>query len=168
VDGDSASSAELYALLSALAGAPVRQAIAVTGSVDQRGDVQPIGGANEKIEGFFAVCKARGLTGDQGVVIPRSNVKHLMLRKEVVDAVREGRFHVWAVNTVDEGIEILTGVPAGEPDARGRYPPGSINRRVTDALAKMARRAAARPRRRGQPHDGEPNEEESSTNKAPS
>jgi len=156
VDGDSASSAELYALLSALAGTAVRQGIAVTGSVDQRGDVQPIGGVNEKIEGFFAVCKTRGLTGDQGVIIPRANVKHLMVRNEVVEAVREGRFHVWAVGTVDEGIEVLTGVPAGEADGRGRYPPGTINRLVTDGLAKMARRAAAPPRRRrGAARDGE-------------
>jgi len=156
VDGDSASSAELYALLSALAGAPVRQGIAVTGSVDQRGDVQPIGGVNEKIEGFFAVCKTRGLSGDQGVIIPRANVQHLMLRKDVVDAVRDGRFHVWAVDTVDEGIEVLTGVPAGEPDSRGRYPSGTINRRVTDVLAKMARRAAAQPRRqRGVSRNGD-------------
>ena len=155
VDGDSASSAELYALVSALAGAPVRQGIAVTGSADQRGDVQPIGGVNEKIEGFFAVCKTRGLTGDQGMIIPRTNVQHLMLRKDVVDAVREGRFHVWAIDTVDQGIEVLTGVPAGEPDSRGRYPPGTINRLVMDELAKLARRAAARPRRRAASHNGD-------------
>jgi predicted ATP-dependent protease len=167
VEGDSASSAELYALLSALADVPVRQGIAVTGSVDQRGEVQPIGGVNEKVEGFFAVCKARGLTGDQGVVIPCSNVKHLMLRKEVVDAVRDGRFHIWAVDTVDEGVEILTGVPAGAPDARGRFPAGTIHRRVTDTLAKMARRAEARPRRRQRMQDGEANDEQPSMGKAP-
>ena len=155
VDGDSASSAELYALVSALAGAPVRQGIAVTGSADQRGDVQPIGGVNEKIEGFFAVCKTRGLTGDQGMIIPRTNVQHLMLRKDVVDAVREGRFHVWAIDTVDQGIEVLTGVPAGEPDSRGRYPPGTINRLVMDELARLARRAAARPRRRAASRNGD-------------
>ncbi len=148
VEGDSASAAELYALLSALAETPIRQGIAVTGSVDQRGDIQPIGGANEKIEGFFAVCKAKGLTGEQGVVIPRANVEHLMLRKEVVDAVREGRFHVWAVSNLDEGIEILTGVPAGEPDQRGRYPADTLNRRVMDRLARMSRRVAAAARRR--------------------
>ncbi len=148
VEGDSASSAELYALLSALAEAPIKQGIAVTGSVNQRGEIQAIGGANEKIEGFFAVCKAKGLTGEQGVIIPRENVKHLMLRREVVDAVREGRFHVWAVSTVEEGIELLTGVPAGEPDIRGRYPAGTLNRMVTDKLARMARRIAAAGRRR--------------------
>lgn len=143
VDGDSAASAELYALLSALAEAPIRQGIAVTGSVNQWGEIQVVGAVYAKIEGFFAVCKAKGLTGEQGVIIPRENVKHLMLRREVLDAVGEGRFHVWAVSSVDEGIEILTGLPAGEPDKRGRYPAGTINRRVTDKLARMARRVAA-------------------------
>jgi lon-related putative ATP-dependent protease len=147
VEGDSASAAELYALLSALTEVAVRQEIAVTGSVNQLGEVQAIGGVNEKIEGFFAVCRARGLTGGQGVVIPRENVKHLMLRAEVVDAVRAGKFHVWAVSTVDEGIELLTGVPAGVADARGRYPAGSINRRALDRLTQMARRLAAEARR---------------------
>ena len=112
VDGDSASSTELYALLSALAELPIRQGIAVTGSVNQRGEVQAIGGVNLKIEGFFAVCKAQGLDGSQGVIIPASNTRHLMLKPEVVDAVRAGLFHVWAVHTVDEGIELLTEVPA--------------------------------------------------------
>ncbi|MEX1254123.1 MAG: ATP-binding protein [Dehalococcoidia bacterium] len=156
IDGDSASAAELYALLSALSDVPVKQGIAVTGSVNQRGEIQAIGGANEKIEGFYAVCKAKGLTGEQGVVIPRENVKHLMLRREVVDAVRAGRFHVWAASTVDEGIELLTGVPAGQPDPRGRYPADTINRKVVDSLARMSRRAAAarrRPRRRGERDD---------------
>ncbi len=148
VEGDSASAAELYALLSALADVPVRQGIAVTGSVDQRGEVQPIGGVNEKVEGFYAVCKTKGLTGEQGIVIPRANIQHLMLRREVVDAVREGRFNVWSAATVDEGIEILTGVPAGAPDSKGRYPPGTINRLVMDKLAQMARRTEAG-RRRG-------------------
>ncbi|MEX0785536.1 MAG: ATP-binding protein [Dehalococcoidia bacterium] len=143
IDGDSAASAELYVLLSALAEAPLKQGIAVTGSVDQWGDVQVVGGTNEKIEGFFAVCKAKGLTGEQGVVLPRGNVRHLMLHRDVVDAVRDGTFHIWAVSTVDEGIEVLTGIPAGAPDSRGRYPSGTINRRVTDALARMARRVEA-------------------------
>jgi predicted ATP-dependent protease len=147
VEGDSASAAELYALLSALAEAPVKQGIAVTGSINQQGEVQAIGGVNTKVEGFYAVCKARGLTGDQGVLIPSDNVKHLMLRRDVVDAVEQGQFNVWTASNVDEGIEIVTGVAAGEADARGRYPPGSINRRVMDRLAKMARRL--RPRRRG-------------------
>jgi lon-related putative ATP-dependent protease len=150
IDGDSASAAELYVLLSALANVPIKQGVAVTGSVNQRGEIQAIGGANEKIEGFYAVCKAKGLTGEQGVVIPSENVKHLMLSDEVVDAVREGRFHVWAASTVDEGIELLTGVPAGECDARGRYPADTVNRKVVDALARMSRRlsAAGRPRRK--------------------
>ena len=143
VEGDSASAAELYALLSALSQAPIKQAIAVTGSVNQLGEVQAIGGANAKIEGFYAVCKAKGLTGDQGVLIPRENAQNLMLRKDVVDAVREGKFSVWAVSNVDEGIEILTGVPAGVADAKGRYPPDSINRRAMDRLTKMSRRLAA-------------------------
>lgn len=154
VEGDSASAAELYALLSALAETPVRQGIAVTGSVNQLGEVQAIGGVNEKIEGFYAVCKAKGLTGEQGVIIPRENVKHLMLRQEVVDAVRDGRFHVWAVSTVDEGIEVLTGVPAGQPDGRGRYPAGTINRRAMDRLARMSRRLAAAGRRRQRRENG--------------
>jgi lon-related putative ATP-dependent protease len=118
IEGDSASSAELYALLSALARVPVKQSLAVTGSVNQHGDVQAIGGVNEKIEGFFDLCKARGLTGDQGVLIPQANVKHLMLREEVVQAVGEGRFAVYPVSTVDEGVELLTGVPAPEIHAR--------------------------------------------------
>lgn len=117
VEGDSASSAELYALLSSLSDIPARQGIAVTGSVNQRGQVQAIGGVNEKVEGFFKVCKLKGLTGSQGVLIPKSNVKNLMLQDEVVDAVREGRFHIWAVSTIDEGIEILTGVEAATVNA---------------------------------------------------
>lgn len=143
VEGDSASSAELYALLSALAEVPLNQALAVTGSVNQHGEVQAIGGVNEKIEGFFDVCRGRGLTGAQGVLIPAANVKHLMLRREVVEAVAAGRFHIYPVVTVDQGIEILTGVPAGERDAFGRFPPGSINFRVEQRLADFAERARA-------------------------
>jgi lon-related putative ATP-dependent protease len=116
VEGDSASCAELYAILSSLADAPIRQSVAVTGSVDQMGNIQAVGGVNEKIEGFYTTCKLKGLTGDQGVVIPRQNVKNLMLKPEVVQAIAEGRFHVWAVSHVDEGIELLTGIPAGSPD----------------------------------------------------
>ena len=137
VEGDSASSAELYALLSAISGAPIRQSLAVTGSVNQLGQVQAIGGANEKIEGFFDLCAARGLTGDQGVLIPAANVKHLMLDQAVVDAVRAGKFAIYPIATVDEGIEVLTGVPAGAPDAAGNYPPDSINGRVAARLAAM-------------------------------
>jgi lon-related putative ATP-dependent protease len=138
VDGDSASSAELYALLSALAEVPIRQSFAVTGSVNQRGDVQAIGGANHKIEGFYEACKAAGIDGKQGVLIPVSNVQHLMLRNEVIEAVNAGRFSIYPVTTIDQGIEILTGVPAGERGADGRFPEGSINRRVEDRLIAFA------------------------------
>jgi predicted ATP-dependent protease len=140
VDGDSASSTELSALLSELSGLPIDQGIAVTGSVNQMGAIQPIGDVNEKIEGFYAVCRIKGLTGRQGVVIPHQNVRDLMLRDEVADAVREGRFHVWAVRTVDEEIELLTGVAAGTPDAAGMYPADSVNGRVAARLAEFARR----------------------------
>jgi len=143
VDGDSASSTELYALLSALSEVPIKQGIAVTGSVNQRGEVQAIGGVNEKIEGFFDICKARGLTGEQGVLIPKSNVQHLMLRQDVVEAVREGKFSIWAVSHVDEGMEILTGVKAGERGEDGQFPPGTINRLVEDKLKLFAERARA-------------------------
>ncbi|MEW6272206.1 MAG: ATP-binding protein, partial [Thermodesulfobacteriota bacterium] len=151
IDGDSASSAELYALLSALAELPIRQGMAVTGSVDQFGYVQAIGGVNEKVEGFFDLCAARGLTGTQGVLIPAANVKHLMLRRDVVVATESGAFRVHAVRHVDEGIELLTGVPAGAPDAAGAYPDGSVNRRVLDRLRGFAesRRLAAGPRNAG-------------------
>lgn len=141
VDGDSASSAELYCLLSALADAPIRQNLAVTGSVDQLGQIQAIGGVNEKIEGFFDVCQARGLTGDQGVLIPAANVKHLMLRRDVVEACAAGRFAVHPVATVDQGIEVLTGIPAGRPGPDGLYPPGTINRRVAARLSLFGHRA---------------------------
>ena len=141
IDGDSASSAELYALLSSISGLPIRQSLAVTGSVNQRGMVQAIGGVNEKIEGFFDLCRARGLTGAQGVLIPASNVKHLMLKREVVAAVERGEFHVFPVEHVDQGIEILTGVEAGRRDEEGRYPDDSLNRRVEERLAELASRA---------------------------
>lgn len=138
VDGDSASSTELYALLSSLAQVPIKQSIAVTGSVNQNGEVQTIGGANEKIEGFYTVCKAKGLTGDQGVMIPEANVKDLMLKQEVVDAVAEGKFSIWAVKNVHEGIEILTGMPAGERDAEGNYPENSVFGLVDARLVALA------------------------------
>lgn len=137
VEGDSASSTELYALLSALSGIPIRQGIAVTGSVDQRGMIQPIGGVNHKIEGFYAVCKAKGLTGEQGVLIPKVNERHLMLKDEVLEAVRAGKFHVWSVETVAQGIEILTGTVAGERNKSGRFPKGSLFYLVELALKKM-------------------------------
>lgn len=142
VEGDSASSAELYALLSALSGLPIRQGIAVTGSVNQKGEIQPVGGINRKIEGFFALCRLKGLTGEQGVIIPHQNVVNLMLRDEVVEAVRAGLFHIWAVRTVDEGIAILTGVPAGEMGPDGLYPEDSVNGRVWRTLEEMSRRMA--------------------------
>ena len=138
VDGDSASSTELYALLSALADVPIKQGIAVTGSVNQHGEVQAIGGVNEKIEGFFEICKARGLTGDQGVLIPPANVRNLMLKPEVVEAATSGKFRIHAVETIDQGIEILTGLPAGERGADGSYPEGSINDRVERRLRSFA------------------------------
>ena len=138
VDGDSASSTELYALLSALSGLPIRQGLAVTGSVNQNGEVQAIGGVNEKIEGFFDICAARGLTGDQGVLIPEANVKHLMLRDDVVEACRDGQFHVYSVAHIDQGIEILTGHEAGTRGGDGRFPDGSINRLVEDCLVAFA------------------------------
>jgi len=134
VDGDSASSTELYAIISSITDLPLRQDIAVTGSVNQKGEVQPIGGVNQKIEGFFAVCKDRGLSGTQGVMIPEKNLEDLMLSQEVVDAVKEGTFAVYSVSTIDEGIEILTGVAAGEADAGGTYPEGTVNRLVVDRL----------------------------------
>jgi len=144
VEGDSASSAELYALLSALSDTPLRQSLAVTGSVNQHGDVQAIGGVNEKVEGFFDVCRERGLTGAQGVLVPASNVSHLMLRRDVVEAIEAGTFHVYPVATVDEGIEILTGVPAGERDMSGRFPAGTINFMVERRLSEFAERGQPR------------------------
>lgn len=140
VDGDSASSTELYALLSDLAGVPIDQGIAVTGSVNQKGEIQPIGGVNEKIEGFFHTCRVVGLTGTQGVMIPAQNLPNLMLRESVTEAIRDGRFHVWAVRTIDEGLEILTGLPAGEAGEDGRYAEGTINARVSARLADLADR----------------------------
>ncbi|MCX7785162.1 MAG: AAA family ATPase [candidate division WOR-3 bacterium] len=138
VEGDSASSAELYALLSSLSGIPIRQDLAVTGSVNQKGEVQPIGGVNQKIEGFFAVCKAKGLTGTQGVIIPQANIDDLMLRNEVLEAVRQGKFHIYAIKTIDEGIELLTGVKAGTKDENGNYPQGTINYLVNERLKQLA------------------------------
>ncbi len=138
VEGDSASSTELYALLSSLSGLPINQGIAVTGSVNQRGVIQPIGGVNEKVEGFYHVCKARGFTGDQGVIIPRQNVSNLMLDDEVIEAVREGKFHVYSVSNVDEGVEILTGVQAGERGEEGEFPEDSVHGLVDARLQDLA------------------------------
>jgi len=140
VEGDSASSAELYVLLSALSGLPLKQGVAVTGSVNQVGQIQAVGGVTRKVEGFFEVCKAKGLTGEQGVIIPEANVKNLMLKDEVVQAVRDGRFHLWSVRTVDEGIELLTGTPAGEQRADGSYPEGTVHHLVDARLREFAER----------------------------
>jgi lon-related putative ATP-dependent protease len=137
VDGDSASVAEFCALLSALSKIPVRQSLAVTGSVNQHGQVQAIGGVNEKIEGFYDICQHRGLTGDQGVLIPAANVPHLMLRRDVIAAVRQGRFHVYPISDVDQAITLLTGIPAGDPDEQGIFPEGTVNHAVSKRLQKM-------------------------------
>jgi len=140
IEGDSASSTELYALLSALSGVAIKQGIAVTGSVNQRGIVQPIGGVNHKIEGFFAVCRAQGLTGEQGVMIPKSNERHLMLHEDIVQAVATGQFHIWSVETIEQGIEILTGTKAGKRGKTGKFPKGSIYQLVDTRLRTMADR----------------------------
>jgi predicted ATP-dependent protease len=154
VEGDSASSTELYALLSDLAGVPIEQGIAVTGSVNQKGEIQPIGGVNEKVEGFYYVCKAMGLTGRQGVMVPHQNLRNLMLNDELTQAIREGRFHLWAVHTIDDGLEVLTGMPAGAADAEGRYPEGTINylvsRRLDELADRLRRFAPGRGERDGQ------------------
>jgi lon-related putative ATP-dependent protease len=143
VEGDSASSAELYTLLSAISGVPIKQCFAVTGSVNQHGQVQAIGGVNEKIEGFFDLCAGRGLTGEQGVLIPATNVKHLMVHRRVLAAVEDGRFHIYPVQTIDQGIEILTGMSAGERGTDGQYPKGSLNYRVEARLREMAEKRRA-------------------------
>ena len=139
VDGDSASSTEVYAILSSLSQLPLRQDIAVTGSLNQKGEIQPIGGVNEKIEGFFDVCKAKGLSGDQGVIVPAQNVQNLMLRNDVVEAVRSGKFHIYPVKTIDEGIEILTGVEAGRKNEEGKFEEGTVNDLVNQELERLAR-----------------------------
>jgi lon-related putative ATP-dependent protease len=138
VEGDSASSTELYALLSAIADIPLTQSLAVTGSVNQHGEIQPIGGVNEKIEGFFDLCNERGLNGEQGVLIPQTNVKNLMLKKEVVDAVRDEKFHIYPVKSIDAGMELLTGMSMGQRDEEGNYPQGSINQLVEEKLDRYA------------------------------
>ena len=139
VDGDSASSTELYAILSSLSGIPINQSIAVTGSVNQKGEIQPIGGVNEKVEGFYQICKMQGLNGLQGAIIPHQNVRNLHLSDEVIEAVKKGKFHIYAVKTIDEGIEILTGVPAGKKDKNGKFPLGTINYLAQEKLRKFAK-----------------------------
>ena len=137
VDGDSASSAEVYAILSSLSGLGLRQDIAVTGSVNQKGEIQPIGGVNQKIEGMFDVCRVFRLTGDQGVLIPHQNLRNLMLREDVVDAIRQGKFHLYAIKTIDEGLEVLTGYPAGQRQPDGSYLEGSVNYLVEKRLQEL-------------------------------
>ena len=141
VDGDSASSTEAYAILSSLSGIPINQSIAVTGSVNQKGEIQPIGGVNEKIEGFYQICKMRGFNGQHGVIIPAQNVRNLHLSDEVIDSVRKGKFHIYSVRTIDEGIEILTGVPAGKKDKNGKFPLGTINYLVYEKLKKFSKQS---------------------------
>jgi len=138
IDGDSASSTEIYALLSSLAEVPINQGIAVTGSVNQKGEIQAIGGVNQKIEGFYACCTHKGITGSQGVIIPQSNVRDLMLKHEVIQAVEQGKFHIWAVANINEGITLLTDMPAGERQHDGTYPEGSINALVDAKLKSLA------------------------------
>ena len=153
VDGDSASSTELYAILSSLSGLPIKQNLAVTGSVNQRGEIQPIGGATEKIEGFFDICKARpgGLTGEQGVIIPFQNIDSLMLKNEVIEAVEAGLFQVYAVKSIEEGIEILSGVKAGQLDENGKYPEDSVFGLAMKKLQDFSSRLAPLP---GRPENG--------------
>lgn len=139
VDGDSASSTELYAILSSLSGLPIKQGIAVTGSVNQKGEIQPIGGVNQKIEGFYELCKLRGLTGEQGVLIPYQNVRNLCLCDEIIEVVKEGKFHIYAINTIDEGIQILTGIESGKKQEDGTYPEGTVNALVYKKLHHFAR-----------------------------
>ena len=139
VDGDSAASSEYYCLLSAIANLPIKQSLAVTGSIIQVGEIQPTGGVNEKIEGFFEVCKYNGLTGKQGVIIPRTNVVNLMLREDVLEAVENGQFSIYAIDDVDDGIELLTGIPAGKADKRGRFPKGTVNYMVQQSLEEYYR-----------------------------
>ncbi len=145
IEGDSASSTELYAILSALSDLPIRAGIAVTGSVNQKGEIQAIGGVNEKIEGFFEVCKVKGLTGEQGVIIPWSNIQNLMLKEELVKVVKEGKFHIYPVKTIDEGIEILTGVKAGERKTDGKFEENTVNFRVDARLREMGEKLSKFP-----------------------
>ncbi len=160
VDGDSASSTELYALLSGLSGLPIKQGVAVTGSVNQTGEVQAIGGATHKVEGFFDLCKARGLTGDQGVMVPKDNLNNLVLKDEVVEAVKAREFHIYGVSTIDQGIEVLTGTPAGERRKNGTYPRGTVHHRVERRLRELAKKAREFGRARNKKEEDSSQEEE--------
>jgi predicted ATP-dependent protease len=158
VDGDSASCAELCALLSSLAGVPIRQSLAITGSVSQKGEVQAIGGVNEKIEGFFDLCQSRDLTGEQGVIVPASNIRHLMVKDEVVEAMQAGKFTLWAVTTVDEAIELLTGISAGQRDSQGEYPDDTMNGMVESTLKRFVLDLRAFSRRKNDDSDSHKDE----------
>ncbi|MGA9270277.1 MAG: S16 family serine protease [Lutimonas sp.] len=149
IEGDSASSAELYAILSSLSEMPVKQGVAVTGSVNQKGEVQPIGAVNEKIEGYFQVCHQHGLTGEQGVVIPKSNMDNLMLKPEVISAVKNGQFHIWAVETVDQGLEILTGNKAGKKQKQGGFSKNSVHDRVDRRIKALNQNLSPEPKKKG-------------------
>ncbi|HBK54559.1 MAG TPA: ATP-dependent protease, partial [Syntrophomonas wolfei] len=140
IEGDSASSAELFALLSSLADIPIKQGIAVTGSVNQNGEIQPVGGINQKIEGFFRLCQMKGLDGEQGVIIPRKNLSQLMLEEELVEAVKKRQFSLWAIEDIDEGLEILMGRPAGKREENGRFSPDSIHALVDQRLKEWSSR----------------------------
>ena len=158
IEGDSATCAELYSLLSAIAGIPIKQNFAITGSMDQNGNVQPIGGVNEKIEGFFQLCKLRGLDGTHGVIIPERNIKNLMLRKEVVDAVKEGKFHIYAIDHIDDAVELLMGIPAGTLQPDGTYPEGTLHWMVEKRLTEM-REALKEKKEKGSENEKENNED---------
>ncbi len=144
VEGDSASSTEVYAILSSLSELPLSQEIAVTGSVNQKGFIQPIGGVNEKIQGFYQICKIKGLTGKQGVIIPKQNVENLHLSDEIIESVEKNEFHIYAISTIDEGIEILTNVPSGKINTNGEYPKGTVNYLVYEKLKKYAEKRGMR------------------------
>jgi len=159
VEGDSASCAELYVLLSSIAQVPLKQNFAVTGSMDQNGEVQPVGGINEKIEGFFDLCRLRGLNKTHGVIIPRRNLKNLMLRHEVVEAVQEGNFLLYAIANVDEGLEVLTGMPVGEPAEDGTYPEGTINHLVIKRFEEIAESMKAKKEAEKKGENGQDTEE---------
>jgi predicted ATP-dependent protease len=156
IEGDSATCAEMYTLLSSISGVPLKQSFAVTGSMDQNGDVQPIGGVNQKIEGFFDLCKSRGLDGSHGVIIPQRNVKHLMLKHEVVDALRDGLFTIFSIDRMEEGLEILTGMSAGVLGPDGMYPENTINNLVMKRLTEISKALEAKKEKEEEPSGVEP------------
>jgi predicted ATP-dependent protease len=171
VDGDSASLAETCAILSAVGDLPIKQGIAMTGSMNQKGEVQPIGGVNQKVEGFHDVCKAVGFTGEQGVIVPSRNLKNLMLRADAVESVREGKFRVWEVSTIEEALEVLTGMPAGERDEHGKYPEGTVHHAVEKKLLEMGetlkKAAAAKGKKKDAKEEGAGEEQPAEEEKKP-